>query len=742
MISSPTSQKWQLLLGTVSFTVCFAAWGLVSAFAPRFRQLLHLTATETAFLVAVPVLLGALARIPMGMLTDRFGGRLVFTVLMFSVAIPVALVPAATDYQSLLAVAFFLGMAGASFAVGVGYVSRWFSMENQGSALGVYGLGNIGQSAAVFLGPVVAARFGLRTVYWGVSVLLLMWATVFVVFARNAHQAAKPKGLSDMVHMLGREPLAWALAAFYFLTFGGFVAFSIYLPTLLRDQFALSPADAGFRTAGFVVLATLCRPVGGWLSDRIGGSRVLSWILPAVAAFGLLLGLQSMLPFTVGALGCATLLGIGNGAVFQLVPRYFPTQRATVTGLVGAMGGMGGFFPPLLLGIFRDRLRIVWPGFLLLSAVACLLWWMNSRVFLPEEEALMENLPPDLTRTADRIRAGAWATLWTGVLVAMIVIGSRNLQNFDPALVIYTFAIIFAAWGVIYHYSVWIRKPPTYLYWWRGWQLFKERGVFRSLSAIAQVATTHLLAQTFIEKRSRTRWAMHQLIFWGCLLAVAITFPLVFGWIYFTSSPNDQMVYVTYLFGFPAFSFHLHTFTAWVLFHGLDIAAFLVLGGVGLSLWRRMRDEGARAVQSLAMDFWPLILLFAISITGLALTVSQVYLGGSSYSFIAILHAITVIAALLYLPFGKFFHIFQRPAQLGVQLYQRAGEDGPGASCARCGERFASRMHVDDLERVLPQLGFNYALQGPVANWQELCPACRRKSISLAQLRLKEEANG
>jgi hypothetical protein len=235
---------------------------------------------------------------------------------------------------------------------------------------------------------------------------------------------------------------------------------------------------------------------------------------------------------------------------------------------------------------------------------------------------------------------------------------------------------------------------------------------------------------------------MHQLIFWGCVLAVMITFPLVFGWIHFSSAPNDQMTYVTYLFGFPAGRFHLHTFTALMLFHGLDVAAVLVLGGIALSLWRRMRDEGARAVQTLAMDFWPLILLFAISITGLALTVSQEWLGGSFYDFIAILHAITVIAALLYLPFGKFFHIFQRPAQLGVKLYQRAGEEGEGAICARCGERYASLMHVEDLKRVLPQVGFNYSMSGPVSNWQELCPACKRKSLSLAQLRLKEEANG
>ena len=736
------SQKNQLFLGTVSFTVCFAAWGLISAFAPHFRRLLHLSATETSFLVAVPVLLGALARIPMGMLTDRFGGRAVFALLMFFVAIPVAIVPMVSEYRDLLAVGFLLGLAGSSFAVGVGFVSRWFSMESQGSALGVYGLGNIGQSAAVFLGPVIAAAYGFRSVYWGMSVLLLVWGSVFVVLARNPSQPVRPKGLGEMVAVLGREPLAWALAGFYFLTFGGFVAFSIYLPTLLRDQFALEPADAGFRTAGFVVLATLSRPLGGWLSDRIGGSRVLSWILPAIAAFALLLGAPSIVPFTVGALSCAFLLGIGNGAVFQLVPRYFPAQRATVTGLVGAMGGMGGFFPPLLLGIFRDRMGVVWPGFILLSTVALLLWWMNLRVFLSREQALDEVLPAELTRATDQIRAGAWATLWTGVLVAAIVLGSRNLQNFDPALVIYTFAIIFATWGVVYHYTVWTRKPPTRVYWQRGWELFKGRGVLRNLLQLSQLIVTHLLAQTFIERRSRLRWAMHQLIFWGCLLAVVITFPLVFGWIHFTSGADDQMTYVTYLFGYPTFHFRLHTFTALVLFHGLDIAAFLVLGGIGLSLWRRMRDEGARAVQTLAMDFWPLILLFAISITGLALTVSQVWLGGSFYDFIAILHAITVITALLYLPFGKFFHIFQRPAQLGVKLYQKAGEEGEGAICVRCGERYTSRMHVEDLKRILPQLGFDYSMRGPAGNWQELCPACRRKSLSLAQLRLKEEANG
>ena len=737
-----SSSSRHLALGTISFAICFAAWGLISAFAPAFRQQFHLSASETALLVAVPVLLGALARIPMGMLTDRFGGRIVFALLMGFVGLPLLAVPRTSGLQQLLVVAFFLGMAGSSFAVGVGYVSRWYAMERQGSALGVYGLGNIGQSAAVFLGPVVALRYGFGSVFRGMAVVCAVWAIIFFVLARNAPVSVRPKSVSDMLRVLARERLSWALAAFYFLTFGGFVAFSIYLPTLLKDDFGLKPADAGLRTAGFVVLATLMRPVGGWLSDKIGGSRVLSGVFFAIAIFGLLLGWRSMVPFTVGALGCAALLGLGNGAVFQLVPRYFPTERATVTGLVGAIGGMGGFFPPLLLGIFRDRMGVIWPGFVLLSATALAMWWVNRIVFVPKQESLDAVLTPEMRRATDRLRAGAWATTWTALLVAAIVVGSRNLANFDPALVVYTFAVIFAAWGVIYHYHVWIQKPPTKIYWRRGWQLFWREGPIRSLARVFGTAVTHIFAQTFIKKRSTLRWVMHQFLFWGCLLAVAITFPLVFGWIHFTTPLNDQTTYIIHLFGFAAGRLPIHSIAAQLMFHGLDIAAFLVLAGIALSLWRRMRDEGAQAVQTVMMDFFPLILLFAISVTGLALTVSQIWLAGAFYRFIAMLHAITVIAGLLYLPFGKFFHIFQRPAQLGVKLYQRAGEQGEAASCARCGQRFASRMQIDDLKQVLPQLGFDYTMPGPAGNWQELCPACKRKALATAQLRLQEEAHG
>jgi len=729
-------------LGTFSFAVCFAAWGLVSAFAVRFRERLHLTATETALLVAVPVLLGALARLPMGILADRFGGRLVFTVLMAAVAVPVYLVPAAQSYGTLLAAAFFLGLAGSSFAVGVSYVSRWSPPERQGSVLGVYGLGTIGQSAAVFMGPLLASAIGWEGVFRVVAALLVASAVGFAVLARDAPARAGPRGIGDMAQVLLRERLSWALAAFYFLTFGGFVAFSIYLPTLLKDDFGLSPTDAGFRAAGFVVLATLMRPVGGALSDRVGGARVLNAVFLGVVPFALLLAWPSMVPFTVGALGCAALLGLGNGAVFTLVPKYFPAATGTVTGLVGAMGGLGGFFPPLLLGLFRDSFGALWPGFVLLALASLGLARVNARVFLPREEAEERTLPPHLARAAEMLRAGGWATMVAGLLVAAIVVGSRNLQNFDAALVIYTFAVVFASWGVAYHYAVWLQRPPTRVFWRRGWQIALDRGLLSSLPRLAALTATHVVGQTFIARRSALRWWMHQCLFWGCLLAAAITFPLVFGWIHFGSLDQDPRTYVTYVFGFPTVSFRVRTVFSWLLFHGLDVAAVLVLAGIALSLWRRMRDEGALAVQSFAMDFFPLVLLFAISVTGLALTASTVWLRGQFYGFLSIVHAITVIAALLYLPFGKFFHIFQRPAQLGVKLYQEAGEAGEGAFCARCGERFASRMHVEDLAGILPQLGFDYRVPGPAGHWQQVCPPCKRKAIALAQVRIQEAPRG
>jgi GNAT superfamily N-acetyltransferase len=339
--------------------------------------------------------------------------------------------------------------------------------------------------------------------------------------------------------------------------------------------------------------------------------------------------------------------------------------------------------------------------------------------------------------TRETLKAIGWGTLVTLIIALLIVIGSRNLSHFDAALVGYTFAVLFAAFGITYRYAMWLQRPPTALYWKRGWQVFLRpkylgRNVARWLARLThEVALNH-----FIARRGAARWGAHMLIMWGCVIAIAITFPLVFGWIHFETLPGDTDWYRAYVFGFPTFAFPIHSLTGFLIFHGLVWSSILVIAGVMLAMRRRMRDHGAAAVQQFAEDFLPLILLFAISATGLMLTASYTWMRGYAYDFLAILHAITVIFTLLWLPFGKFFHIFQRPAQLGVSFYKDIGALEEQAQCRRCGEPFASKMQVEDLIEVERELGFRYELANETEHYQWICPQCRRAMLALAQGRL------
>ena len=374
-----------LFLSTTSFAVSFAVWGLIAALVPRFTEIYNLSATQKSVLIAIPVLLGSIGRLFSGMLADRFGGRNVFAALLVFSALPAIAVGFSTSYTQLIIFALFLGIAGTTFPVGVGFTSKWFAPEKQGMALGVYGAGNIGQSIAVFFAPVLALWFGdWRMVFYIFAAITLIWGVVFYFTARDAEVAvaAKPKSLMENLSILKKSKIAWVLSLFYFLTFGGFVALALYLPTFLKEIFNLSATDAGARTAGFVLLATLMRPVGGILADKIGGARVLIGVFATIAALSLLLSFASIVPFTIGALGCAAALGLGNGAVFKLVPQYFPKETGTVTGLVGAFGGLGGFFPPLELGLVKDATGTYTIGFVLLSLFALFCLAINYFTFL------------------------------------------------------------------------------------------------------------------------------------------------------------------------------------------------------------------------------------------------------------------------------------------------------------------------------------------------------------------------
>ncbi|MGN6184029.1 MAG: MFS transporter [Thermoanaerobaculia bacterium] len=335
----------------------------------------------------------------------------------------------------------------------------------------------------------------------------------------------------------------------------------------------------------------------------------------------------------------------------------------------------------------------------------------------------------------ERWVGAAWGTLFTAILAVLIVVGSRNLQHFDAALVGYTFAVLFATFAITYRYAMWLQRPPTRRYWNRGWQVFFSRKyIVTNVRHWFTRVTTDFALNRFIFKRAQSRGLTHFLIMWGCILAFAITFPLVFGWIHFETLPNDVESYRTFVFGFATTSFAVHSFVAFLIFHGLVWASFMVIAGVMLAMRRRMRDHGAAALQRFAEDFLPLILLFAISITGLLLTASYTWMQGYGYDFLALLHAITVIFTLLYLPFGKFFHIFQRPAQLGVSFYKDVAASEGMAACRRCGQEYAPLLQVNDLIEVERELGYRYETDAPgVEHYQRICPACRRSMLGIAQ---------
>jgi hypothetical protein len=316
------------------------------------------------------------------------------------------------------------------------------------------------------------------------------------------------------------------------------------------------------------------------------------------------------------------------------------------------------------------------------------------------------------------------------VVIAITYFGSDRLVWFDAALTGYLFGVVFAVFGVIYRYTVWLRRPPTAMLNRRGWDAFR-RHKLRNAAALPSLVASHLLTQGFIRRRSTTRWLGHQLVFWGCILAALVTFPLTLGLLHFESGGQRADRYQVFLSRVGTLRFDAGSVFGWLIFHALDIAAVLVLAGVFVFLRRRLRDPGALATER-SGDFLALAGLFAVSITGLFLTVSSLWLDGRFYSALNTLHALTVILGLMYIPFGKLFHIFQRPGNLGVAYYKRANDDGPAAACRRCGEVFTSVQQQADVKAILPDLGFDYGADDG-GNYQDTCPRCRRVQVALAQ---------
>ena len=373
-----TGRRPYLMLGmaAVGFGLTFWAWALLSPLGAYFKQSLGLTSFQQALVVAVPVIVGALGRIPVGALTDRYGGRLMFPIVCFATIAPVLFL-GLIGYRSLSALligGFFLGVAGTSFAVGVPFVSAWFPAERRGMAIGIFGMGTGGTAISALTTVKLTAHLGIHAPFLLVAGVLAVFGVAAAAVLRDAPGRAVPSqpALARLAATL-KLKVTWQAAALYAVGFGGFVAFSVYLPTYLKNAYLLTQADAANKMAGFVLLAVLMRPVGGWLSDRVAPTRVLTGAFAVVAAAAIV---QSLTPVlapvgTIAFLVMAAALGAAAGAVFALVAQSAPAQQVgAVTGVVGAAGGLGGFVPPLVMGgIYGASGSYAW-GLLALAAVA------------------------------------------------------------------------------------------------------------------------------------------------------------------------------------------------------------------------------------------------------------------------------------------------------------------------------------------------------------------------------------
>ena len=318
------------------------------------------------------------------------------------------------------------------------------------------------------------------------------------------------------------------------------------------------------------------------------------------------------------------------------------------------------------------------------------------------------------------------------ILAILILVGSRRLLYFDAALMPYLLATLFTAMGVVYRYTVWLDRPPTRRLWQRSFAEVKAAFVWSQFIGIVHVFFKQVIMQRFIQNRGFYRWLMHFSLAWGTMLAFAVTFPLVFGWLHFETVIGNPNLYHLFAFGFPQMTFHPDDLIGFFFFNALNFSSLLVILGTVMAFTRRILHSDQVPNQNFTNDFLPLLILFAVASTGLLLTFSTRFLGGQHYRVFSTVHCFTVVIFLIYLPFGKFFHIFQRGAQLGAAVYIRQKRIGEKAACLKCATPFTSRIQAQDVKESLRESGFNYDSKG-MGTVQDFCPACRRKLLMWGQ---------
>lgn len=360
----------QLSLQTSSLVVGFMIWVIISSLMPYIQADIPMTAGQQSIVTAIPVILGSLLRIPIGFYADQFGARIIFLISFLILLIPVFYISIASSFMDLVIGGLLLGVGGAVFSIGVTSLPKYYPKEKHGLVNGIYGVGNIGTAITTFGAPIIAESIGWTGTVRLFLIIIIIFSVLIFIFGDRKEETQNKSMIAEIKGVYKNTTL-WFLSLFYFITFGSFVAFTMFLPSFLVDNFGLDPVDAGIRTAIFIIIATLLRPVGGSLADKFNPYIILMYVFIGVALSGILLSFSPNIEwYTVGALTVAVTVGIGNGTVFKLVPLYFSKQAGVVNGIVSAMGGIGGFFPPLLLTAVSNLTGQHAIAFMLLSEFA------------------------------------------------------------------------------------------------------------------------------------------------------------------------------------------------------------------------------------------------------------------------------------------------------------------------------------------------------------------------------------
>ncbi|MGU3318819.1 nitrate/nitrite transporter [Staphylococcus epidermidis] len=339
----------QLTLQTLSLVAGFMAWSIISPLMPFISQDVDISPGQISVILAIPVILGSVLRVPFGYLTNIVGAKWVFFWSFIVLLLPIFLLGQAQSPGMLMLSGFFLGIGGAIFSVGVTSVPKYFSKDKVGLANGIYGVGNIGTAVSSFCAPVLAGAIGWQNTVRSYLIILSIFAILmFLLGDKNEPKVKIP--LMAQVKDLSKNYKLYYLSLWYFITFGAFVAFGIFLPNFLVDHFSIDKVDAGIRSGIFIALATFLRPVGGVIGDKFNAVQalIIDFVIMIIGA--LILSLSShIVLFTIGCLAISICAGIGNGLIFKLVPSYFSKEAGSVNGIVSMMGGLGGFFPPLVI---------------------------------------------------------------------------------------------------------------------------------------------------------------------------------------------------------------------------------------------------------------------------------------------------------------------------------------------------------------------------------------------------------